>query len=77
MESTARAFNENVDHALADPNLQDSLAMLKVGFSERRRQAAERHASDDGDQHRQAAQLEGHRKAAGDQLGNRAIPILK
>ena len=42
MESTARAFNENVDHALADPNLQDSLAMLKVGFSERRRQAAER-----------------------------------
>ncbi|MDP1962008.1 MAG: LUD domain-containing protein, partial [Reyranella sp.] len=42
MESTARDFNENVGHALADPNLQDSLAMLKVGFSERRRQAAER-----------------------------------
>jgi hypothetical protein len=41
MESTARAFNANVDHALADPNLQDSLAKLKVGFSERRRQAAQ------------------------------------
>ena len=42
MESTARDFNNNVDHALADPNLQDSLSKLKVGFSERRRQAAER-----------------------------------
>ena len=42
MESTAHAFKSNVDHALADPNLQDSLAKLKVGFSERRRQAAER-----------------------------------
>jgi L-lactate dehydrogenase complex protein LldF len=42
MESTARDFNDNVDHALADPNLQDSLGKLKVGFSERRRQAAER-----------------------------------
>ncbi len=42
MESTAHAFKENVGHALADPNLQDSLAMLKVGFSERRRQATER-----------------------------------
>src|SRR5512138_2473061 len=42
MESTAHAFKENVGTALADPNLQDSLAKLKVGFSERRRQAAER-----------------------------------
>ena len=42
MESTAHDFNDNVDQALADPNLQDSLAKLKVGFSERRRQAAER-----------------------------------
>ena len=42
MESTAHDFNDNVDTALADPNLQDSLAKLKVGFSERRRQAAER-----------------------------------
>ena len=42
MESTAHAFKANVGHALADPNLQDSLAKLKVGFSERRRQAAER-----------------------------------
>src|SRR5882672_2687727 len=42
MESTAHDFNNNVDHALADPNLQDSLSKLKVGFSERRRQAAER-----------------------------------
>ena len=42
MESTAHDFKENVGHALADPNLQDSLSKLKVGFSERRRQAAER-----------------------------------
>ena len=42
MQSTARDFKHNVDAALADPNLQDSLAKLKVGFSERRRQAAER-----------------------------------
>ena len=42
MESTAHDFKDNVDVALADPNLQDSLAKLKVGFSERRRQAAER-----------------------------------
>src|SRR5882762_6725621 len=42
MESTARDFKDNVDAALADPNLQDSLSKLKVGFSERRRQAAER-----------------------------------
>ena len=42
MESTAHDFKDNVDAALADPNLQDSLAKLKVGFSERRRQAAER-----------------------------------
>ena len=42
MESTARDFNRNVDAALANPNLQDSLAKLKVGFSERRRQAVER-----------------------------------
>jgi L-lactate dehydrogenase complex protein LldF len=42
MQSTARDFKENVGAALADPNLQDSLAKLKVGFSERRRQAAER-----------------------------------
>ena len=32
MESTAHDFNDNVDHALADPNLQDSLAKLKVGL---------------------------------------------
>ncbi len=42
MHSTAHAFKDNVGTALADPNLQDSLAKLKVGFSERRRQAAER-----------------------------------
>src|ERR1044071_9559845 len=42
MESTAHDFKDNVGTALADPNLQDSLAKLKVGFSERRRQAAER-----------------------------------
>jgi L-lactate dehydrogenase complex protein LldF len=42
MQSTARNFNRNVDSALADPNLQDSLAMLKLGFSERRKLAAER-----------------------------------
>src|SRR5471030_734181 len=42
MQSTAHDFNANVDTALADPNLQDSLGKLKVGFSERRRQAAER-----------------------------------
>jgi L-lactate dehydrogenase complex protein LldF len=42
MQSTARDFNHNVDAALANPNLQDSLAKLKVGFSERRRQAVER-----------------------------------
>ena len=42
MESTAHDFKDNVDAALANHNLQDSLAMLKVGFSERRRLAAER-----------------------------------
>ena len=42
MELTAHDFKDNVDVALADPNLQDLLAKLKVGFSERRRQAAER-----------------------------------
>ena len=42
MQSTARDFKHNVDTALADRNLQDSLGKLKVGFSERRRQAAER-----------------------------------
>ena len=42
MESTAHDFKENVGAALADPNLQESLTMLKVGFSERRRLAAER-----------------------------------
>ncbi len=42
MKSTARAFKANVDRALVDTNLQQSLAMLKVGFSERRRQAVER-----------------------------------
>ena len=42
MESTAHDFKDNAGAALADPNLQDSLAKLKVGFSERRRQAAER-----------------------------------
>jgi L-lactate dehydrogenase complex protein LldF len=42
MQSTAHDFKANVGQALADPNLQDSLAKLKLGFSERRRQAAER-----------------------------------
>jgi L-lactate dehydrogenase complex protein LldF len=42
MQSTAHAFKANADRALADGNLQQSLAMLKVGFSERRRQAIER-----------------------------------
>jgi L-lactate dehydrogenase complex protein LldF len=42
MESAARDFKRNVDAALANPDLQDSLARLKVGFSERRRQAVER-----------------------------------
>ena len=42
MQATTRNFKSNVGAALADPNLQDSLAKLKVGFSERRRQAAER-----------------------------------
>jgi L-lactate dehydrogenase complex protein LldF len=42
MQSTAHDFKHNVDEALANPNLQDSLAMLKVGFAERRRLAAER-----------------------------------
>src|SRR5215468_178582 len=42
MQSTAHDFKDNVEAALADPNLQDSLAKLKTGFSERRRQAAER-----------------------------------
>lgn len=42
MQPSAHAFAANASAALADPNLQDSLAKLKVGFSERRRQAAER-----------------------------------
>src|SRR5882724_11973591 len=42
MQSTAHDFKDNVGVALADANLQDSLAKLKVGFSERRREAAER-----------------------------------
>jgi len=42
MQSTARAFKHNAGAALANPNLQESLAKLKVGFSERRRQAVER-----------------------------------
>ena len=42
MQSTAHDFKHNVDEALANPNLQDSLGKLKVGFSERRRQAVER-----------------------------------
>src|ERR1700754_10249 len=42
MQSTARHFKDNVGAALADTNLQDSLGKLKTGFSERRRQAAER-----------------------------------
>jgi L-lactate dehydrogenase complex protein LldF len=42
MQSTAHAFKDNVARALVDDNLQQSLAILKVGFSERRRQAAER-----------------------------------
>ena len=42
MQSTAHEFKDNVGAALADANLQDSLGKLKTGFSERRRQAAER-----------------------------------
>ena len=42
MQSTAHAFKDNVDRALVDGNLQQSLAILKVGFAERRRQAVER-----------------------------------
>ena len=42
MQSTAHDFKDNIGQALADPNLQDSLAKLKLGFSERRRQAVER-----------------------------------
>ena len=42
MQSTAHDFKKNAHAALVDPNLQDSLGKLKVGFSERRRQAAER-----------------------------------
>ena len=42
MQPTTPQFRQNVGAALADPNLQDSLAKLKVGFSERRRLAAER-----------------------------------
>ena len=42
MQSTARNFKHNAHDALADTNLQDSLSKLKVGFSERRRQAVER-----------------------------------
>ncbi|MBS0221548.1 MAG: iron-sulfur cluster-binding protein [Proteobacteria bacterium] len=42
MQSTAHDFKDNAGAALADRNLQESLATLKVGFSERRRQAAER-----------------------------------
>ncbi len=42
-ESTAPAFKDNATHALADPNLQKALAMLKAGFiDKRRRPAAER-----------------------------------
>lgn len=32
MQSTAHDFKDNAHAALADPNLQDSLAKLKVGF---------------------------------------------
>src|SRR6185503_19611519 len=42
MQSTAHNFKHNAHDALRDANLQDSLSKLKVGFSERRRQAAER-----------------------------------
>jgi L-lactate dehydrogenase complex protein LldF len=42
MHSTAHAFRDNVGRALVDKNLQQSLAILKVGFSERRRLAVER-----------------------------------
>ncbi|HEY2875373.1 MAG TPA: LutB/LldF family L-lactate oxidation iron-sulfur protein [Reyranella sp.] len=42
MQSTARDFKHNAHDALRDANLQDSLSKLKVGFSERRRQAVER-----------------------------------
>ena len=37
MQSTAHDFKDNAHAALIDPNLQDSLAKLKGGFSERRR----------------------------------------
>src|SRR5262245_3842271 len=42
MQSTARDFPENVERALRDHDLQQSLAVLKQGFQERRRLAAER-----------------------------------
>src|SRR5258708_16403597 len=42
MESTGSGVNGEVGAGLADPNRQDSVAKLKVGSSERRRQAAER-----------------------------------
>jgi L-lactate dehydrogenase complex protein LldF len=42
MQSTAHDFKENVSHALVNEGLQESLAVLKVGFQERRRLAAER-----------------------------------
>ena len=42
MQSTAHDFKENVSHALVNEGLQESLAVLKVGFQERSRLAAER-----------------------------------
>ena len=42
MQSTAHAFKQNVADALRDPDLQQSLEVLKAGFQERRRLAAER-----------------------------------
>jgi L-lactate dehydrogenase complex protein LldF len=42
MQPTSHAFPENVEHALRDRDLQQSLAILKEGFQERRRLAAER-----------------------------------
>ena len=60
MQSTARDFNHNVGAALANPNLQDSLAKLKVGFSERRRQAVERLPEFEAPARRRARHQEPH-----------------
>lgn len=41
MDPTTRQFKENAKEALANENLQSALSQMKVGFIERRRQAAE------------------------------------